>query len=99
MENIKVYKSSKGGLVSEKDLLQVKVVSRTQVGIGNLLNSRIKKMTSLFMHHMHLGLIRFIHLGMLPLNNYRKTQKKDSRKNPRVGKKSTSYKEVKVQSC
>ena len=43
MESIKAAKSSKGGPVSEKELLQVKDMSRTQVGIGNLLTSKRKK--------------------------------------------------------
>ena len=43
MEKIKADKSSKGGPVSEKDLLQVKIMSRSQVGVGNLLTSKRKK--------------------------------------------------------
>ena len=37
MENIKAAKSSKGGPVSEKELLQVKIMSIKQESIGNLL--------------------------------------------------------------
>ena len=43
MEKIKADKSSKGGPVSEKDLLQVKIMSSTQVGVGIFLTSKIKK--------------------------------------------------------
>ena len=43
MEKIRAAKSYKGGPVSEKELLQVKNMSRTQVGIGNLLTSKRKK--------------------------------------------------------
>ena len=43
MENIKAAKSSKSGTVSEEELPHVKIVSRTQVGIGNFLTSKRKK--------------------------------------------------------
>ena len=43
MENIKAAKSSKSGTVSEEELPQVKIMSRTQVGIGNFLTSKRKR--------------------------------------------------------
>ena len=43
MGKIKAAKSSKGGPVNEKELLQVKIVSRIQVVIGNFLTPKIKK--------------------------------------------------------
>ena len=43
MGKIKAAKSYKGGPVSEKELIQVKIMPKTQVGIGNLLTPKKKR--------------------------------------------------------
>ena len=98
-KKIKAAKSSKGGTVSEKELLEVKIITRTQVSISNFLTSKMKTENQ-SIGTSHASGFNILHTyGSDTTKKLQGKSKNESRKKPRIGKTSTSDKEFKVQSC